>query len=158
MPFKTPAPMQLFTIPIYPHKIKSSATPHLHNQISTARQRTPESLSHVHEQPVFMGCLHTVPFGNCDCPAPFLILLRKGGCALLLHFLTPLNSKCSGAASTSSSTTRQQLQKSALPSAERHQQTQPLTLTFSLPPYTARSAAARFLRRRCRSRSAVCRP
>ena len=26
MPFKTPAPMQLFTIPIYPHKIKSSAT------------------------------------------------------------------------------------------------------------------------------------
>ena len=55
MPFKTPAPMQLFTIPIYPHKIKSSATPHLHNQISTARQRTPESLSHVHEQPVFMA-------------------------------------------------------------------------------------------------------
>ena len=92
--------MQLFTIPIYPHKIKSSATPHLHNQISTARQRTPESLSHVHEQPVFMGCFHSA------------------------H--------------------RQQLQRSALPSAERHQQTQPLTLTFFLPPYTARSAAARF--------------
>ena len=67
MPFKTPAPMQLFTIPIYPHKIKSSATPHLHNQISTARQRTPESLSHVHEQPVFMGCLHT---GNSSKGAP----------------------------------------------------------------------------------------
>ena len=59
--------MQLFTIPIYPHKIKSSATPHLHNQISTARQRTPESLSHVHEQPVFMGCLHT---GNSSKGAP----------------------------------------------------------------------------------------
>ena len=76
----------------------------------------------------------TVPFGNCDCPAPFLILLRKGGCALLLHFLTPLNSKCSGAASTSSSTTRQQLQRSALPSAERHQQTQPLTLPLTFFP------------------------
>ena len=25
---------------------------------------TPESLSHVHEQPVFMGCLHTVHTGN----------------------------------------------------------------------------------------------
>ena len=64
--------------------------------------RTPASLSHAPEQQVFRGCFYY--------QATDRSFLRK---LLLLLFLTPLNSKCSGAAST----TRQQLRRSALPSA-----------------------------------------
>ena len=116
---------------------------------------TPASLSHAPEQQVFGGYLYSF-LRKLRLRSSILILLRKGGCALLIHFLTPLNSKCSGAACTQATAPKERL--AVLLPAVFQQQTQPLTLTFSLPPYTARSAAARFLRRRCRSRSAVCRP
>ena len=99
-----------------------------------------------------------VSFGNCNCPAPFLILLRKGGCALLLHFLTPLHPGNSSAGALCRPTRHQQAHPLTFtPLTFTPLTFTPLTLTFH-PPGTDRSAAARFLRRRCRSRSAVCRP
>ena len=134
----------------------SIINPHfISNRCLRSNCRTDCSFSTIILHPPYQCKQVAVSFGNCNCPAPFLILLRKGGCALLIHFLTPLNSKCSGAAYTQATAPKERL--AVLLPAMFQQQTQPLTLTFSLPPYTARSAA-RFLRRRCRSRSAVCRP
>ena len=126
--------------------------------------RTPASLSHAPEQQVFRGCLYSF-LRKLRLPSPIFNFASQMGLRTLDSLShAPEQQVFRGCLYYQATAPQERLavlhkeRLAVLLPAMFQQQTQPLTLTFSLPPYTARSAAARFLRRRCRSRSAVCRP